>query len=87
MRQHHTILLGMTASLSGSYRDQGAQALAGARAWVNRVNREGGLSVETAASRFPVRFLHYDDESDPTRCQELTERLLVDDRVDILLGP
>ena len=85
MRQ--TIFLGMTASVSGRYRAQGGQALAGARAWVEYVNREGGLSVKTGAARFPVHFVHYDDESDPIRCQELTERLLAEDRVDILLGP
>lgn len=83
----HDICLGMAASLSGRYCAQGTQALAGVRVWVEEVNRKGGLWVEAEAARFPVRFVHYDDESDPVRCQELTEHLIVEDGVDILQGP
>ncbi len=83
----HNICLGMAASLSGRYCAQGTQALAGTRAWAEDVNRKGGLWVEAAAARLPVRFVHYDDESDLVRCQELTERLIAEDGVDILLGP
>ena len=40
------ITIGMTASLSGRYAEQGTQALAGANAWVEDTNRTGGISVQ-----------------------------------------
>ncbi len=81
----------MTASLTGRYRIQGAQALAGARLWVEHVNRSGGLHIGTssnASSRaVPVRFSSYDDRSEPRLAASYALKLLAVDRVDVLLGP
>ena len=81
------VLLGMTASLTGRYRIQGAQALAGARLWVQAVNRAGGLPVRERGGRLPVRLIDYDDESDRRRAAAYARRLLAMDGVDLLLGP
>ena len=37
--------------------------------------------------KLPVRFVYYDDASDGPRCAELTQRLMVENGVDILMGP
>ena len=87
MRRPDVITVGMTASLSGRYAEQGSQALAGANAWVEDTNRIGGISLEREGGQVPVRFVFYDDESDPSRCEALTERLITEDEVGILLGP
>ena len=68
----------MPASLSGQFQAQGRQALAGLQAWVRDANNGSSDSF---------RVLHYDDASDPSTVREVTRRLIVDDRVDILIGP
>jgi branched-chain amino acid transport system substrate-binding protein len=84
--EHH-ITVGITASLTGRYAVQGSQSLAGAQAWVDDTNRSGGIWVDEVSARIPVRLIFYDDESNANRCAELTERLIVRDGVDILIGP
>ena len=81
------ITLGMTASLTGRYSGPGRQARVGVLAWIDDTNRAGGIRVRDQAVRLPVRLICYDDAGQGERCQTLTERLIVDDRVDILLGP
>ena len=68
----------MPVSLSGQFRAQGRQALAGLQAWARDAN-----------SKTPNSFsvLHYDDASDPSTVRAVTRRLIADDRVDILIGP
>ena len=68
----------MPASLSGQFQAQGRQALAGLQAWARDAN---------AATPDSFRFIHYDDASDRTTVREITRRLIVDDKVDILFGP
>lgn len=81
------ITLGMTASLTGRYSGPGRQARVGVLAWIDDTNRAGGIRVHDRSVRLPVRLICYDDAGQGERCQTLTERLIVDDRVDILLGP
>ncbi len=77
----------MTASLTGRYRGPGRQARAGVLAWIDDTNRAGGIRVRDRLARLPVRLICYDDSGQGDRCHALTERLIVDDQVDILLGP
>jgi branched-chain amino acid transport system substrate-binding protein len=64
---------------------QGRQALAGLLAWAEDVNRAGGLDF--IGARLPVSVLHYDDASRPALVRQATRRLIVEDKVDLLLGP
>jgi branched-chain amino acid transport system substrate-binding protein len=77
----------MTASLTGRYSGPGRQARVGVLAWIDDTNRAGGIRVRDRSVRLPVRLVCYDDAGQGERCRTLTERLIVDDRVDILLGP
>ena len=81
------ITFGMTASLTGRYHGPGRQAKAGVLAWIDDTNRAGGICVRDRLAHLPVRLICYDDAGQGARCRTLTERLIVDDRVDILLGP
>lgn len=87
MARGEQISVGMTASITGRYSLQGRQALAGARAWTDDTNRAGGIWVNDVSTRLPVRLIYYDDESNSDLCQELTERLISEDQVNILIGP
>lgn len=73
-----TLVVGMPVSLSGQFRVQGRQALSGLQAWARDANSESYDSFD---------LLHYDDASDPVTVRAVTRRLIVDDRVDILIGP
>ena len=79
------IKAGLSASLTGQFETQGAQALAGLTAWADYVNENGGLPVD--GGQRPVALLHYDDGSMADNCRQNTERLIRQDRVDLLFGP
>ena len=79
------VKVGMPASLSGQFQVQGRQALTGLQAWAADVNRTGGMPA--GATRFPLKVVYYDDESRRDRAREVTRRLVLDDRVDLLMGP
>ena len=64
----------------GSYEEWGYQKA------VDEVNEEGGLYLEEYDANIPVRLILYDDESRPETVAENTERLILQDNVDALLG-
>src|SRR5215831_21115940 len=86
-RQRDCIHVGMTAALTGRYSLPGRQALLGAQAWVEETNRAGGLWLQERGQWLPLRLVSYDDTSEAQHCSALTERLITEDQVDILLGP
>jgi len=73
-----TLVVGMPVSLSGQFQAQGRQALAGLQAWVRDANLQ-------APDSFSIVF--YDDASERSIVEKVTRRLIVDDDVDILIGP
>lgn len=79
------IKAGISVSLTGQFRTQGRQALAGLRAWVEDVNLAGGLEVD--GRWVPLSPVHYDDGSLTEGAAQATRRLIEADRVDLLFGP
>ena len=75
------IVVGASVALTGKYSRTGQEQLNGYRMWVNDVNAAGGMLGRN------VRRVHYDDESKPDTGAKLYEKLITDDRVDLLLGP
>ena len=82
-----SIKVGISASLTGQFRVQGRQALAGLQAWALDVNHSAGIWVGELRDRLPVSLIYYDDGSRSERVREATRRLIVEDRVDLLFGP
>ena len=60
--------------------------MAGLQAWANDVNADGGVSVGPGRPR-PVELVHYDDASSREAVRAATQQLIVEDRIDLLLGP
>ncbi|MGC9187045.1 MAG: amino acid ABC transporter substrate-binding protein [Fervidicoccaceae archaeon] len=79
--QGSPILVGAAVSLTGSNGRTGEWYKLGYELWVNDVNKKGGLLNR------PVKLILYDDQSDPTTSQNLYEKLITVDKVDLLLGP
>lgn len=75
------IRVGITTSLSGEYAELGQNELHGVQMWAHDINRRAGLLGRK------VTIVHYDDESSPEKSAKLYERLIVQDHVDLLLGP
>ncbi len=55
--------------------------------WVEDVNARGGIYVKEYDKKIPVEIIRYDDKSDIGTAVKLTEKLLLDDKVDFLFPP
>ena len=81
------IKFGVAISLSGRYSVQGMESFEGLNLWVKDANRSGGILVKKNGKRLPAKLIYYDDESSVENCKNLVERLIVKDKVDVLIGP
>jgi branched-chain amino acid transport system substrate-binding protein len=75
------IRIGATISETGALATQGVAAANGYRLCEQHVNEAGGLFGR------PVEFVIHDDESDAELAAGLYERLIVEERVEAVLGP
>ena len=81
------IKAGAVLSLSGRFATQGEQARRGLILWAEDVNTAGGLEVRDRGGRWPLELMIYDDESRSGPATARAERLILEDRVDLLVGP
>ena len=79
------IKVGIPVSLTGQFSLQGTQTLAGVQAWAENVNCSGGLAV--GGRKRLVELVWRDDGSRRDKVRAVTERLILDDRIDLLVGP
>src|SRR5262247_1512002 len=76
------IRIGATMSLTGKqYSLQGGYGREGYLLCEKHVNAQGGVLER------PIQFVIYDDESDEKTAARLYEKLIVEDKVEALLGP
>ena len=83
-----TIRIGNAIALSGGYAF-GAKTtqIAPYDMWVKEVNAKGGIFLKEYNKRVPVEIIRYDDRSDVGTGVKLVEKLILQDKVDLLLGP
>jgi branched-chain amino acid transport system substrate-binding protein len=77
----HPIKVGIATSMSGAYEEFGTEQYRGLKMWVEDVNERGALLAH------PVELIAYDNQSDPGLCASLYEKLITEDKVDLLVGP
>ena len=87
MQQQSVIKIGLSISLNCSYSIQGIESFEGITLWVNEVNDRGGLYVQDIGAKLPLELIYYDDQSSVEICRSNIEKLILDDNVDILIGP
>ncbi|TKJ30237.1 MAG: hypothetical protein CEE40_05600 [Chloroflexi bacterium B3_Chlor] len=80
-----TIVVGMARPLSGPLAVIGDSAFRPIyETWVPMVNDAGGIYVEEYGKQLPIELIVYDDTSDPGTMTRLTEKLILEDKVDFL---
>lgn len=55
--------------------------------WVEQLNKQGGIYVKDYDKRIPVELIVYDTESDIGKTVRMYEKLILENKVDILLPP
>ena len=55
--------------------------------WIDQLNAKGGIRVKGYDKPIPVKLIQYDSESDIAKTVSLTEKLILEDKVDIVLPP
>jgi len=79
--QEKPVIVGGTLGLTGIFSEASADYKAVYDLWLSQVNKKGGLLGR------PVAMTIYNDESSPTVAQTLYNRLLDQDKVDLVLAP
>jgi branched-chain amino acid transport system substrate-binding protein len=82
------IRIGYAITLSGPLA-AGAEAntISQYKLWQKRVNDGGGIRLSKFNKKVPVEFVVYDDRGQPDELIKLTERLVLQDKVDLVLSP
>jgi branched-chain amino acid transport system substrate-binding protein len=75
------VLIGGTVSLSGKYSEPSLMVREAVRLWERQTNQAGGVAGR------PVRVILQDDASDPERVRQLYQKLIDEDKADLLLAP
>jgi branched-chain amino acid transport system substrate-binding protein len=89
------IRIGVAISLTGAMAREGELEVGGYKLWGKVINETGCTFGEVKKLGCPgpgllgraVEFVVYDDKSDPSEAVKLVRRLIVSDKVDLILGP
>jgi ABC-type branched-subunit amino acid transport system substrate-binding protein len=81
-----TVVIGFTASQTGSQNVSSTRQVNGLNLWRDQVNEAGGIELADG-SKVMIEFVTYDDESNTDRVQELYTRLATEDEANFLISP
>ncbi|MGB9881104.1 MAG: ABC transporter substrate-binding protein, partial [Anaerolineae bacterium] len=81
------IVVGQAVSLSGPLGPASITTRAVYEIWVKEVNAKGGIYLKDLGKKLPVEYVTYDDKSDVGTMTKLLEKLILEDRVDLVLPP
>ena len=81
-----TVVIGYTASQTGSQNVSSTRQVNGLNLWMDQVNAAGGIELSDG-TKVTFEGVTYDDESNTDRVQELYTRLATEDEADFLISP
>jgi branched-chain amino acid transport system substrate-binding protein len=81
-----TILIGGTVPLTGPLSLPAGKLDKLYLTWADMINKRGGLYVREYNTSLPVKVILYDDKSDPATAARFYEKLITEDKVDIIIG-
>ena len=79
------VKIGFSESKTGLFAQAATSQYQAYNLWREHVNAAGGLDV--AGTKRKVEFVSYDDQSNPSKAVQIYEKLITDDKVDLLLAP
>ena len=79
------VKIGAAISLTGKLTREGTGLKKGYDFWADWANAKGGIAI--GSKKYKVKMIYYDDESNPQRSAKLVEKLITQDKVDVILGP
>jgi len=74
-------------ALTGPYAPAAKGQMEAYLVWEEQVNKKGGIFVKEFNKKLPVKFVYYDDKSEAETAVKVYEKLITDDKVDLLLAP
>jgi branched-chain amino acid transport system substrate-binding protein len=80
-----TIVFGAAISITGKTAKEGEYTRDGYQFAIDKINEMGGIQV--GGKKYTVALKFYDDETKPERTAQLIEKLINEDKVNLLLGP
>lgn len=82
------IVIGQAVSLSGTnFIIHAGGALVPQTLWIEDVNARGGIYLKDYGMQLPIEWIQYDDKSDHGTMVKLLEKLILEDKVDLLFPP
>jgi branched-chain amino acid transport system substrate-binding protein len=81
----NVIKIGLPISTTGALANEARLTADGYKFWAERVNAHGGIDI--GGKKYTVQLITYDDQSSVDQSAQLTERLIVQDKVDFLFSP
>lgn len=85
VQAQETIRIGAPLALTGGLADEGRKQQVGYDLWLERVNAAGGIAV--GGHKRKVELVYYDYQTDEKRAQQLAERLINVDKVQVMTAP
>src|SRR6476660_1675531 len=79
------IKIGYAISKTGPFAPAAHTQINAYELWQDQVNASGGIDV--GGTKRPVKFISYDDQSDFGKAPGIYEKLITNDKVDLLLAP
>jgi branched-chain amino acid transport system substrate-binding protein len=79
------VRIGFSIAQTGLFAQAAPSQMTAYEMWRDEVNAAGGLDV--GGEQRTIEFVWYDDESNPTKAAQIYEKLITDDKVDLLLAP
>jgi branched-chain amino acid transport system substrate-binding protein len=86
MPSDNVLTIGFTTSMTGEYFDESTSQTNGYKLWINQINEAGGIRMSNGVM-VTLDYKTYDDQSDPRQAAAMYEKLILEDRVDVLFGP
>lgn len=78
------IRIGFTVPLTGVFGKDGTLVKDAYLFWQETIQAQGGIEIQK--KKYPVELTFYDDKSEPQTSAKLVEKLITEDKVDLILG-
>ncbi len=82
-----SIRIGFSMALTGIYAQGAPSQMNAYQLWREGVNGQGGIFVKDLGKKLPVDFVYYDDKSSPETAVKVYEKLITQDKVDLVFTP